>query len=712
MMNNRFTWMLLTMLTTVLQVTAQNTTDTIQKHTASDSSFTGTNVGLNEVIVTASRNRETLGHVPSSITVISGKLLQEQLAITTDINQILGMNVPGLTMGTNTATNKGQTLRGRNMLIMIDGIPQSTPLRNGERDIRSIDPAVIERIEIIKGATAIYGNGADGGIVNFITKKANLSRPFSGTTDISTNGSLVSAKNTLGGRISQTFSGKVNKLDYIVNGTYEQTGVNKDAKGQVISPFQSLSETENVNLFAKLGYNINENSRIEVMYNYYRTMQNSNYIDSPGIYGVRPITGVLGKTPGDNQGTPYNHNAYVQYTNNKIFRNTSLNVSLYYQDFYSIFEYSDFYKPAGNSAIGSKKKGIRANFNTAFNASSNLNGDITYGVDILNDITKQNLTDGRDFVPEMNMKNYAPYAQLKAFLFQDFLFKAGARYENIALHIPDYTTIPFGNYAGGVSVKGGNLSYDALVFNTGLRYIRFDAFNPFVSYSQSFSLYDLGRTLRLSAVPDIKNIETKAIITNNYEAGFNSNIGRFNASGSYYISTSSLGSSLKDVNGVATPERAPEKVTGFELTAGYQLLKNLYVDASYSHVEGKKDIDSNHTKVYLPSSRISPDKFTAHVNYAPLKQWNVGVYYIYSGTRQHFAAKNGVYALGEGPVSSFNIVNLYTSYRLNPSATIRVGIDNLLNADYYPVLSQGKVRNESYIKANGARYNVGLAVSF
>lgn len=62
-------------------------------------------------------------------------------------------------------------MRGRSVLVLIDGIPQSTPLRAGGRDIRSIDPSVIERVEVIKGATAIYGNGAEGGLINYITKR-------------------------------------------------------------------------------------------------------------------------------------------------------------------------------------------------------------------------------------------------------------------------------------------------------------------------------------------------------------------------------------------------------------------------------------------------------------------------------------------------------------------------------------------------------------
>ncbi|WP_160713497.1 TonB-dependent receptor [Chitinophaga solisilvae] len=673
-------------------------------------------VGLGEVVVTAGRNKETLGTVPSSITVISGKQLREQSAITTDINQLLSMNVPGLTLGTNTSTNKGQTLRGRGMLIMIDGIPQSTPLRNGDKDIRSIDVSVIERVEVIKGSTAIYGNGADGGIVNFITQKANTDKVFSGSTTISTTGSLSSLKNSLGGRISQLFSGGINRFDYVVSGAYEQTGVNKDASGEVIGPFQSLSENENINAFAKLGYNFNSNNRVELMYNYYRTMQNSSYVDSGGKFGYTPIVGRLGSNPGDKQGTPYNHNAGLNYTSKNIFRNTSLQINLYYQDFYTVFEYSDFYAPPGNSAISSKKMGARANFNTVFNFSPDVFGDVTWGLDVLNDKTSQPLTDGRGFVPQMDMKNIAPYAQLKTYLFKDFLVKAGVRYENIKLDIPDYTTIKYGAYAGGVAVKGGRLPYEALVFNAGLRYTKFPAFNPFISYSQSFSLYDLGRTLRLVKKPatgedvSINTIQTEPIITNNYEAGFNSSIGKFNASGSYFISTSSLGTSLVDVGGVAVPERAPERVQGFEITAGYQFLPNLSANASWSHVEGKKDV--NGEKTYLPTTRISPDKVMANVNYSPLKQWDLGVYYIYSGVRQRFQADaKGNFALGQGPVGDFQLVNLYTAWHFNNTTTLRLGVDNLLNAGYYPVMSQAKVRNDSYYKGSGARFNLGLTVN-
>ena len=113
---------------------------------------------------------------------------------------------------------------------MIDGIPQSTPLRNGSRDIMTIDPSVIERVEIIKGATSIYGNGADGGIINYITKKPINAESFNAYSAAAITGMPVHSSNTFGGKIIQQFSGKIKKIDYLVSGSYEKQGCTKTAR--------------------------------------------------------------------------------------------------------------------------------------------------------------------------------------------------------------------------------------------------------------------------------------------------------------------------------------------------------------------------------------------------------------------------------------------------------------------------------------------------
>ena len=75
------------------------------------------------VVVSASRRVESIDEVPSSISVISIEKLKEEKSISTNISQILSNSVPGLAPSTNQTSNTGQTLRGRGMLAMIDGIP-------------------------------------------------------------------------------------------------------------------------------------------------------------------------------------------------------------------------------------------------------------------------------------------------------------------------------------------------------------------------------------------------------------------------------------------------------------------------------------------------------------------------------------------------------------------------------------------------------------
>lgn len=118
---------------------------------------------LKEITVTASRRPEVVDRTAASVQIVNANDLRLHATVSPNLSNILGLTVPSLGYSSNSTSNTGQTLRGRTPLILIDGIPQSTPLRNGARDMRTIDPSVIERVEVIKGATATYGNGADGG---------------------------------------------------------------------------------------------------------------------------------------------------------------------------------------------------------------------------------------------------------------------------------------------------------------------------------------------------------------------------------------------------------------------------------------------------------------------------------------------------------------------------------------------------------------------
>lgn len=671
---------------------------------------------LSEVVVTAGRKPESLKDVPSSVTILNSKDLKEQLNVNPSIAAILGNVVPGLGVSNNKATNAGQTLRGRQVLVLIDGIPQSTPLMNGSRDIRTLDPSAIERVEVIKGATSIYGNGSAGGIINFITKKAAADKAISGTSTVGINGNLAHTSGTTGYRISQTLSGTLNKFSYVANGTYNYTGVLKDAKGVVNAQPDGLGENSLYNTFIKLAYKPDQHSEIVGSYNLFRSVQSSDYVNVVGKYGVTPSLGQKGEDPGEPAGTPYNHNALLSYQNNALPLGSFINLSAYYNSFESMNRYvaqgTAWFGP-GQTKIQSYKKGIRLTLNTPWKLGQVAEAELTYGLDLLHDRTNQVLTDGRVYIPNMNMLNVAPYAQMNLDILRNFILKAGIRYENANVKVKDFNTIARGaNGQGSIPVTGGKIPYKATTYNAGLRYNRYELFNPFVSFSQGFAINELGRILRSATSNTLESIATDPIITNNYEAGFSSRIGALNLTAAYFISTSKLGANLVDVGGFLVPQREPEKIKGYEITADVSLNSQLTLGGSYSYVEGKAEQASG-TEVYMNGLRIAPPKATAFLEYHPLNALDLKIFWVYTGSRDRFDVRaNGLYANSEGPVKEISLFNLSAGYRFSNKLSAGLGVENLLNKSYFPVVSQYRAIDAEYVRGNGATMSLNVSYHF
>ena len=124
------------------------------------------------VIVTGTRTPKAVDKIPGAITVISPADVQRSLSITEDNTAVLAKTVPGYSESNQTLNTLGETMRGRTALYLFDGVPQSTPLRDGSRNATFTDMSIVERIEVIGGASAAEGIGAAGGVINYITKRA------------------------------------------------------------------------------------------------------------------------------------------------------------------------------------------------------------------------------------------------------------------------------------------------------------------------------------------------------------------------------------------------------------------------------------------------------------------------------------------------------------------------------------------------------------
>ena len=124
---------------------------------------------LKTIVVTASRSAQSIADIAGTVYRIDHEQIEQQAAAGKSIADILAILVPSLTASSGTTSNYGMTMRGRVVQYMIDGVPQ-TGYRDGSRQLNSISPAMIDRIEVVSGASSIYGSGATGGIINIITK--------------------------------------------------------------------------------------------------------------------------------------------------------------------------------------------------------------------------------------------------------------------------------------------------------------------------------------------------------------------------------------------------------------------------------------------------------------------------------------------------------------------------------------------------------------
>ncbi|MCW5462976.1 STN domain-containing protein, partial [Pseudomonas aeruginosa] len=117
---------------------------------------------MEQMEITASRTSSDLVSATRQSTVIEHAQLEELRQGSDSLATVLAKAVPGMSDSSRTITEYGQTLRGRSMLVMVDGVPLNTN-RDSSRNLANIDPALIERIEVIRGSSAIYGSGATGG---------------------------------------------------------------------------------------------------------------------------------------------------------------------------------------------------------------------------------------------------------------------------------------------------------------------------------------------------------------------------------------------------------------------------------------------------------------------------------------------------------------------------------------------------------------------
>lgn len=667
---------------------------------------------IERIQVSSIRAAYPVSTVPATITVIEQEQLKAQLAVTQDLSQILGNLIPAFSPSRQKMTANGETLRGREPLYMIDGVPQSTPLRNGSRDGNTIDPAMIERIEIIRGANAIQGMGASGGIINIITKT-----PGEQSHQLKLAGSVPSTGgvDTQSYRGSYLFSKQFDEVSLVSGIAYNKTGLYLDGNGTPIGVDTTQGDTmdsDSIDLFLKTKWQFSDVQSIQLMVNHFDLEGNNNYkpVDGKPADGI-PTTSVPGKTPGygaQNKVT----SASLDYQHQQVWGG-SLSLQLFAQDFSSMFGGSSaatFQDPKyganlfDQSQNVSEKVGARATW-----FGTDLLGtdfDVSTGLDWLQDLTYQELVmTGRNWVPETEFTNYAPFAQLRYDGLAGWTFSAGARYEYGQLQVDDFTTL----YSSKRSfVQGGEPSFNELLHNFGLVHQLTPELRLYASYNEGFGMPDVGRVLRAINKPNqsvAQFLNLQPVVSDNAELGLEYSAEDYRLQLSYFTSDSDLGSRLQaDKDGIYSVMREKTEIAGFEADGEWNYSSAGSLGFSYARSHGQYDSNNDgRTDRDLGGVNIAPER----VNLYWLQEWTDGISSRLQVSRYFDLSFNDGTSF-----DGYQTLDGSVRFDAGANGVWTLGIENLLDKQYITYYAQTTPANSTYFAGLGRMLQLSWQYGF
>ncbi len=699
----------------------------------SQENATNKNKEIEKITVTASRMDKSPSSIPNTVTIIDRVQLEEQFRTTKDLSTIIGNLAPSFTPSRQKMSNTGETLRGRPPLIMVDGVPQSNPLRSGGRSGQTIDPAMIERIEIIHGANAMHGLGAQGGIINYITKKPSGDSKHNISFDVTAPDSLESNGMSFGG--SYAFSGESELIDMLGSVSYRNNGVYYDANHDVIGVDTTQGESmdsQSTDFFIKLGHNFEE-SRLELMVNHFNMENNGDWMPVKGDFANGIATGAIEENQpweaANNQVTT----SSLTYTHDNI-AGQQLNVQLFNQDFQAVYGggcNKTFFDPAlvnndnlvqcvgTNNATWfydqSRNTSVKWGLKTSLIAKdiANTGLDAAYGIDLFRDTTEQDLVQtGRSWVPESTYDNFAPYLQLDYDLITDLTLSAGVRYEHAKLEVDDYKTL-YG--AGNKEIEGGDTSFNETLFNVGVAYKITPDVRLYTSYNQGFGMPDIGRILRdgnnfPDTNPSISNsLSLAPIVTDNVEVGADYQGEYLSAKIAYYRSATDLGARLAlNESGFYDVKREKSVIDGIEANLTAYLTKQDDVGLNLAMQRGEYDSnDDNNTDTDLDGANIPPNRINLFWTHNFDNEMSSRI------QANFFIDRDFEDATGEKYASFDGYTTIDASFSMPLYAgTLSLGLQNLLNEDYFNYYSQTMGTDDRYFKGMGRTATLGYTVAF
>lgn len=686
---------------------------------------------LSAVTVTA-RTQSPVMAPTQPVTVLDRQAIETLRLGSDSIATLISKATPGMADSSHTVTDYGQTLRGRNMLILVDGIPLNTG-RDSSRNLANINPADIEEIEILRGSSAIYGSGAPGGVISIRTRRPTGVLRMESTFSANSPLSRLSAAG-LGGEMQHYLSGGNDRIDYSFSLGARYTGASFDARGHRIAPEPSqgdLFDSNTINGTGKLGFQLDEDQRLQLSLSYLESRQDSDYASDPSVARLAPGSAPARSIKGlelDRQNQVQNKLVGIDYEHRDLLGST-LAAQIYYRDFYTRFAPFDARAvPVRGANVDqsmqrSEVMGGRLTVKTPFGEGgrtlliwgSDFNRERSdMPIDVF-DPRAYDASGGLVFrktgrliyMPPVTTRSVAAFGQFQHTFNERFSAEAGIRFDKAKARFDDFIPLSQSRVAAPQQVKGGSVDYSSTTYNAGLIYTPVKGQEIYASFRQGFELPDIGVVIR-NATPafSISTSSLQAVKTDTFEIGWRGAFDLATASIAVFQSQSDLGAVQSFNNGLSLL-RTKEKIHGVEASLDYVDPNSPWsAGASMAWLKGRERPQSASAYQDMTGYRIPPLKLTAYVEYRPTDAWTHRIQATsYSSKDYRLDGRTG---FGRYDTQGYTTVDVMTQWAINSNNRVSGGIENLFNRYYYPLYSQllRNNNNTSHLPAPGASLRI------
>ncbi len=686
--------------------------------------------------VTVTARTQNLVMAPTQAVTVLDRPKLEVLRLGSDsVATLLAKATPGMAGSSHTLTDYGQTLRGRNMLVLVDGVPLNTG-RDSSRNLTNINPFDIEQIEVLRGSSALYGGGAPGGVISIRTRRPDgQARMETALTGVAALSHLSAAG--LGGEFQHYLSGGRGAADYSLSLGLRRVGGSYDGKGRRIAPEPAqgdLFDSEVFNGSAKLGFDFGADQRLQLSLSHYDAKQDTDYAADPSVArfpaGSRPARAVRGLRL-ERQNRVRNTLAGLEYEHRDLAGST-LAAQLYYRDFFTRFP------PFDARAVSVRG----ANVDQAIQESDVLGGRLTvktpfgsdrktllvWGADFNRERSQMPLdvfdpalydaSGGRVFdkigerlyMPRVTTRSFGVLGQLQHKFDARWSAEVGIRHDRAKASFDDFMPLSQSRVPDPRPVRGGTVDYASTIYNAGLIFAPASGQEFYAAYRQGFELPDIGVVVR-NATPafDIDSSNLRPVKTKIHELGWRGTFSRLSASVNAFQSRSDLGAVQSFNNGLVLL-RTREKVQGIEAELDYADANSDWSGGgSVSWLKGRELPQGGAGDQDMSGYRIPPLKLTGYIEYRPSERWHHRI------QATSFSSKDyrlrGRNSFGRYDTRGYVTVDWASQWSIDRHSKLSIGVENLFDRYYFPLYSQllRSGDNTSRLPAPGAVLKVGYS---